>query len=67
MAMYQTCKSCNHLITDDPHECPTPEYLRMRNDLIQAACEAQEQFSQDDLESYVGRGCRTPATQWPEI
>jgi hypothetical protein len=41
---------CKHLIDDEPHKCPTPEYLAARNRLVSAAAEAEDRIPPDELE-----------------
>lgn len=42
------CKLCDHIHwEDEPHECPTPEYIALRNKLISEAArwdEIKEEF-----------------------
>lgn len=51
--MAAVCKICNHLKTDDPHVCPTPEYEAAKRSLMQGALEAEEMFSDDELEEFA--------------
>jgi hypothetical protein len=46
----KVCATCKHLIAEQPHVCPSEEYLTRRNRLFNAAMEAEEIFSLDDLE-----------------
>lgn len=43
------CPKCKHIYTG-PHECPTPEYVAARDQLITDACDAQEKIDIDELE-----------------
>lgn len=48
------CRECKHLI--DPaevHECPSEEYTKQRNALVNDACEAEKVFTDYDLENYT--------------
>jgi len=46
----RVCPKCKHLIDEEPHECPTPEYLAARNALIGAVAEAEERIPYEELE-----------------
>ncbi len=46
----RVCPKCKHLIDDEPHKCPTPEYLAARNRLVSAAAEAEDRIPSDKLE-----------------
>lgn len=48
--MRKVCATCKHLITEQPHICPSEDYLARRNRLFDAALEAEEIFSLDELE-----------------
>ena len=50
----QRCPLCQHLVDDEPHKCPTPEYLAARDCLVSAAAEAENIFSNDELEETTG-------------
>jgi hypothetical protein len=43
------CPVCRHIHwEDEPHECPTPEYLAERDRLIAEACEEDENRPPDE-------------------
>jgi len=44
------CPKCKHLIDDEPHKCPTPEYLAARDRFVSMAAESQERIPPDELE-----------------
>lgn len=43
--MLQVCPKCHHLMTDNPHVCPSEEYLQAKQTLISAACEIEELYN----------------------
>lgn len=53
MILNTVCKKCKHLITEDPHDCPSSEYLAAKQSLMQGAVEATEEFTEDELEQFV--------------
>lgn len=51
--MNTVCPKCNHLMIDNTHECPSPEYERAKQKLMQDALDAEDEFSLDELEDYL--------------
>ena len=47
------CDKCKHIISSDPHECPSAEYQDAKSSLMRGAIEAMEEFSEDELEDYA--------------
>ena len=53
--MSTVCKNCNHLVGSEPHECPSAEYNAAKRVLMDAANEAIEEFSEDELEEFAAK------------
>lgn len=53
--MTNVCKLCKHLMVDQPHECPSPEYISARNALVSVAAGASDRFGDDELEAFAAR------------
>ena len=53
--MIRKCPSCQHIFdkADGPHRCPTPEYIAARDNLVNVAAEAEEELTQEELESWA--------------
>jgi hypothetical protein len=61
------CRDCKHLITETPHVCPTEEYLAARDELFDAALEAEELFGVDELEQFSSELARREGVNSSEV
>ena len=48
--MFKKCEKCSHLITGEPHECPSPEYLEAKRILIEQALDERQEYTPAELE-----------------
>lgn len=53
--MRSICPKCKHLMEEN-HECPSPEYVAKRDQLIEEAARAEEECSQEELEEQIPYG-----------
>ena len=51
----RVCPECKHLATDNPHVCPSTDYIFERDQLLAAALLAEQSFSLDELEAAAAK------------